>query len=71
MQPHPLEHFLEAKFGQTLEKFRQNLANLDKFRQNQKSCIPKNISSLTAMIETYRYHFQCIVLVDARDLTTI
>jgi len=63
MQPHPLENFLEAKFGQKLGKFGQNL---DKFRQNQKSYIPKNIRSpYTAMIETYSYHFQCIVSVDA------
>jgi len=58
MQPHPLGNFLEVKFGQNLEKF-------DKFGQNQKSCIPKNIRSPTAMIKTYSYHFQCIVSSDA------
>jgi len=48
MQPHLLEKFLEAKFG-------QNLANLGKN-------IPQNIRYPTAMIETYSYHFQCIAL---------
>jgi len=32
MQPLPLGNFLEAKFGQKLEKFEQNLANLGKIK---------------------------------------